>query len=91
MGSALTETKNWNLLVDCTSRDGRRILDPGVDLFDKHTLLMKTHRRIKHSAIYYTESTSALTNGEETTDSIISKMLPNVSCLECNVKIKYAF
>jgi hypothetical protein len=22
VGSALTETKNWDLLVDCTSRDG---------------------------------------------------------------------
>jgi hypothetical protein len=30
---------------------------------------------------YSTESTSAFTNGEETTDSIISKMLSNVSCL----------
>jgi uncharacterized protein YjhX (UPF0386 family) len=43
VGSALTETKNWDLLVDCISRDGWKILDPGVDLFDKHTLLMKTH------------------------------------------------
>jgi hypothetical protein len=44
VGSALTETKHWDLLVDCTSRDGRKMLDAGVDLFDKRTLLMKTHR-----------------------------------------------
>ena len=44
VGSALTETENWDLLVDCTSRDGRKMLDAGVDLFDKRTLLMKTHR-----------------------------------------------
>jgi DNA transposition AAA+ family ATPase len=25
--SALTETENWDLLVDCTSRDGRQMLD----------------------------------------------------------------
>jgi hypothetical protein len=28
-GSALTETENWDLLVDCTSRDGRQMLDAG--------------------------------------------------------------
>jgi hypothetical protein len=27
VGSALTETENWDLLVDCTSRDGRQMLD----------------------------------------------------------------
>jgi hypothetical protein len=43
VGSALTETENWDLLVDCTSRDGRQILDAGVHLSDKRTLLMKTH------------------------------------------------
>ena len=43
MGSALTETENWDLLVDCTSRDGRQMLDAGVHLSDKRTLLMKTH------------------------------------------------
>jgi hypothetical protein len=36
VGSALTETENWDLLVDCTSRDA------GVHLSDKRTLLMKT-------------------------------------------------
>ena len=40
----LTETENWDLLVDCTSRDGRKMLDAGVHLSDKRTLLMKTHR-----------------------------------------------
>jgi hypothetical protein len=44
VGSALTETENWDLLVDCTSRDGRKMLDAGVHLSDKDTLLMKTHR-----------------------------------------------
>jgi hypothetical protein len=43
VGSALTETENWDLLVDCTSRDGRQMLDVGVHLSDKRTLLMKTH------------------------------------------------
>jgi hypothetical protein len=43
LGSALTETENWDLLVDCTSRDGRQMLDAGVHLSDKRTLLMKTH------------------------------------------------
>ena len=75
-GSALKETENWDLLVDCTSRDGRQMLDAGVHLSDKRTLLMKMH-----STKYLTESASALANGEETTDSIISKMLSNLSCL----------
>ena len=43
VGSALTETENWDLIVDCTSRDGRQMLDAGVHLSDKRTLLMKTH------------------------------------------------
>jgi hypothetical protein len=43
VGSALTEVENWDLLVDCTSRDGRQMLDAGVHLSDKRTLLMKTH------------------------------------------------
>jgi hypothetical protein len=33
------------------------------------------------SAKYSTKSASAFTNGEETTDYIISKMLSNLSCL----------
>jgi hypothetical protein len=41
--SALTETENRDLLVDCTSRDGRKMLDAGVHLSDKRTFLMKTH------------------------------------------------
>jgi hypothetical protein len=44
VGSALTEAENWDLLVDCTSRDGRKMLDAGVHLSDKRTLLKKTHR-----------------------------------------------
>jgi hypothetical protein len=43
VGSALTETENWDLLVGCTSRDGRQMLDAGDHLSDKRTLLMKTH------------------------------------------------
>ena len=43
VGSALTETENWDLIVDCTSRGGRQMLDAGVHLSDKRTLLMKTH------------------------------------------------
>jgi hypothetical protein len=44
VGSALTETEYWDLLVDNTSRDGWKMLDTGVHLSDKRTLLMKTHR-----------------------------------------------
>jgi hypothetical protein len=44
VGSALMETENWDLLVDCTSRDGWKMLDAGVHLSDKCTLLMKMHR-----------------------------------------------
>jgi hypothetical protein len=43
VGSALTETENWDLLVNFTSREGRQMLDAGVHLSDKRTLLMKTH------------------------------------------------
>jgi hypothetical protein len=43
VGSALTETENWDLLVDCTSRDGRQILDAGVHLSDKRTLLQRLY------------------------------------------------
>ena len=92
----LYTTENWDLLVDCRSRDGRQMLDAGVHLSDKRTLLMQMHRRFKHSTKYSTESASALTNGEETTDSIISKnafkfILPCLRPLECNEQIKYTF
>jgi hypothetical protein len=33
VGSVLTEAENWDLLVDCTSRDGRQMLDAGVHVF----------------------------------------------------------
>ena len=96
MGSALTETENWDLLVDCTSRDGRQMLDAGGHLSDKRTLLIRRTYRFKHSTKYSNKSASAFTNGEETTDSIISKMLSNLSCLVFDrssvmKKIKYAF
>ena len=81
-GSALTETEHWDLIVDCTSRDGRKMLNAGVHLSDKRTLLMKKHRPFETQfKIYSTESASVLTNGEESTDSIISKMLSILSCL----------
>jgi hypothetical protein len=68
------------------------MLDAGVHLSDKRTLLMKTH--IPFQTQY--NSLSAFTNGEETTDSIISKMLSNLYCLVFDrssvmKKIKYAF
>jgi hypothetical protein len=44
VGSALTETENWDLIVDCTSRDGRQMLDAGVHLSDKRILLIKHFR-----------------------------------------------
>jgi hypothetical protein len=43
VGSALTETENWDLFVDYTSRDGRQMLDAGVHLSDKRTLLSQAH------------------------------------------------
>ena len=71
------------------------MLDAGVHLSDKPTLLMKTH--IPFQTQYQNSlPASAFTNGEETTDSIISKMLSNLSCLVFDrlsvmKKIKYAF
>jgi hypothetical protein len=41
---SVVSSQNWDLLVDCTSRDGWQMLDAGVHLSDKLTLLMKTHR-----------------------------------------------
>jgi hypothetical protein len=46
---------------------------------------------LKQSSTYSTESPSVLTNGEESTDSIISKnafkfILPCLQPIECNVK-----
>ena len=95
MGSALTEVENWDLRVDCTSGDGRQMLDAGVPLSDKRTLLMKTHIPFQTQYKIFYESASAFTNGEETTDSIISKMLSNLSCLvfdrSCNEKNQIRF
>jgi hypothetical protein len=90
VGSALTETENWDLLVDCTNRDGRQMLDAGVHLSDKRTY------RFKHSTKYSTKSASAFTNGEKTTDSIISNnafkfILPCLRPLECNEKNQICF
>jgi hypothetical protein len=35
VGSALTETENWDLVVDCTIQDCRKMLDAGVHLSDR--------------------------------------------------------
>ena len=52
--SALSETENWDLLVDCTSQDGRQMLDAGVHLSDKRTLLMQMHRPFQtQNKIFY--------------------------------------
>ena len=89
-GICSDETENWDLLVDCICRDGRKMLDAGVHLSHKHTLLVKKHSRFKNSTNYSTESASALTNGEETTNAF-KFILPCFRPLECNEKIKYAF
>jgi hypothetical protein len=72
VGSALTETENWDLLVDCTSRDGRKMLDAGVHLSDKGTLLMNTPRPLHTKNTIFYRICLCFNNGEETTDSIIS-------------------
>jgi hypothetical protein len=41
VGSTLTETENWDLIVDCTSRDGRQMLDAGVQHLQSHNLTAK--------------------------------------------------
>ena len=89
VGSALTEAENWDMFADCTSRDGRKILDAGVHLSDKRTMslgftdITKENVQTVSSTVQHIISTSAsaLTNGEETTDSIIFKMLSTLSCL----------
>jgi hypothetical protein len=55
------------------------MLDAGVHISDKRTLLKKTHRPFQTAQNILSESPSALTNGEETADSIISKMLSDRS------------
>jgi hypothetical protein len=54
------------------------------------------HQIFKHSTKYSTESASAFTNSEETTDSIISKnafkfILPCLRPLECNETNQISF
>jgi hypothetical protein len=90
----LYKAKNWDLLVDCTSRDGRQMLDAGVHLSDKRTLLMKTH--IPFQIQYTTFYRIRFCFYKWWRDSIISKMLSNLSCLvfDCSSvmkKIKYSF
>ena len=98
MGSALTEAENWDLFADCTSRDGRIILDTGIHLSDKRTMSMgftniaKEDAQTVSNTIQHiiSESASSLTNGEETTDSTNFKMLSTLSCLlsDCSSVMK---
>jgi hypothetical protein len=89
VGSALTEAENWDFFADCTSRDGRKIQDAGVHLSDKRTVglgftnITKENVQTVLSTVQHIifKSASALTNGEETTDFIIFKMLSTLSCL----------
>ena len=65
-------------------------------LSDKRTLLMKTHIPFQTQYKIFYRICFCFYNGEETTDSIISKMLSNLSCLVFDRssvmnKIKYAF
>ena len=84
----MTEAENWDLLADCTSQDGGKILDAGVHLSDKRTMslgftnIAKEDTQMVSNTVQHilSESASALTNGEET-DYIISKMLSTLSCL----------
>jgi hypothetical protein len=52
VGSALTETENWDLIVDCTSRDGQQMLDAGVHLSDKRTLLFYKEKLFTYLAYF---------------------------------------
>jgi hypothetical protein len=87
VGFALTEAEI--LFADCTSRDGRKILDAGVHLSDKRTMglgftnITKENVQTVSSTVQHiiSKSASALTNGEETTYYIIFKMLSTLSCL----------
>ena len=51
MGSALTETENWDLLVDCTSRDGRQMLDAHIANEDAHTVSKTVQNILPNSII----------------------------------------
>ena len=76
MGSALTEDENWDLFAYCTSRDGQKFLDARAHLSDKRTMSLvftniakedaQTVSNTVHNIL--SESASAVTNGEETTD-----------------------
>ena len=65
------------------------MLDAGVHLSDAHTVSNTVQNTLSNPLLPFT-------NGEETTDSIISKMISNLSCLVSDrssvmKKIKYAF
>jgi hypothetical protein len=64
--------------------DGNRKLGFACCMFhlsDKRTLLMKTHIPFQIQYKLFYRICFCFYNGEETTDSIISKMLSNLSCL----------
>ena len=89
MGSALTETENWDLLVDCTSRDGRQMLDAHIANEDAHTV-SKTVQNILPNPLLLLQMV------KKQQILLFLKMLSNLSCLVFDrssvmKKIKYAF
>ena len=89
MGSALTETENWDLLVDRTSRDGRQMLDAHIANEDAHTV-SKTVQNILPNPLLLLQMV------KKQQILLFLKMLSNLSCLVFDrssvmKKIKYAF
>jgi hypothetical protein len=89
VASALTETENWDLLVDCTSRDGRQMLDAHIANEDAHTV-SKTVQNILPNPLLLLQMV------KKQQILLFLKMLSNLSCLVFDrssvmKKIKYAF
>jgi hypothetical protein len=89
VGSALTETENWDLLVDCTSRDGRQMLDAHIANEDAHTV-SKTVQNILPNPLLLLQMV------KKQQILLFLKMLSNLSCLVFDrssvmKKIKYTF
>ena len=72
VGSALTETENWDLLVDCTSWNGRKMLDAGVYISDKTHRPFQTQYKIFYPNPLLVKKQQIL---------LFLKMLSNLSCL----------
>jgi pyruvate carboxylase len=53
VASALTETENWDLLVDCTSRDGRQMLDAHIANEDAHTVSKTVQNILPNRFCFY--------------------------------------